>query len=286
MLKPSHFQRCVTSTAQSAVCGSPSQECSSAPRPTPRRTTLTSAPVVVVDPHPDDADDDIGHQHRREPDDATEPGERRRRRRGRAPAAGRRRRRRACRRAAKIAVLPTAFQKTGSRVRISREVVRGRRSRGVARLDRVHAVVEGAQRRIDGEGEIEEERRRRGRRQHRPRGLPRRRPALAARRAVRSALDRRAGLASRCVPRAGNPTTCGSRRRRREVAAAPAIADSRLALVAALVHHLDRVVDVIRPPGNAVVHHLGEGVLALPCRMIDRHADEVFGALLALPSAR
>ena len=69
MLKPSHFHRWVTRTAQRAVEGSPSQDCSRAPRPSQCKDEVDQPPVIVVEPDPDDSDDDIGHQHGREPDD-------------------------------------------------------------------------------------------------------------------------------------------------------------------------------------------------------------------------
>src|SRR5439155_21013731 len=43
----------------------------------PAQQQVEQPPIVVVDPDPDDADDDIGHQNRGEPDDPQGAGERR-----------------------------------------------------------------------------------------------------------------------------------------------------------------------------------------------------------------
>src|SRR5438105_14110090 len=65
-------------------------------------------------------------------------------------------------------------------------------------------------------------------------------------------------------------------------AAAAAGLPTPLALVARLIHRLEGPVDRQQPAGEPRIHHLFEGVLALPRDEIARQADEILGAFLAL----
>ena len=55
MLKPVHFQTWVNMTAHSAVLGSPSHGLGQPGSPIQAQQLVEHAPLVVVDPHPDDA---------------------------------------------------------------------------------------------------------------------------------------------------------------------------------------------------------------------------------------
>ena len=138
----------------------------------PPQYRVDQAPVIVVKPHPDDADHDIGHEHRREPDHpqgARQRGAGKKAERQQKPAQH-------------IAERSDDGEGGGIAHRLPEhgilrenveEVPETNELLDIAPLEEMDAVVERPQHRVEGEDGIDDERRGEKRRDRRPRGAPR-----------------------------------------------------------------------------------------------------------------